>query len=129
MFVVEYSLSATDALQLWRRFYQLQTSLGNPSPDLADKSRRLLLVPNLSIERSFTRPDIRVRRLDERLALEQLPAQIQTSIDRNTNVRRQEILNGPVAVRKDGEAVEEDNHNKVDQREPSRVGLPGGFEG
>jgi len=99
-------------------------NLRNPVPDLLERILRDLLGPDLGIQRRLATPNIRLTSLDEARPLDDLPDNIQDEENRDTDISRDKVINGPAALGEDRKAVEENNDGKVDEREPSGVRLP-----
>lgn len=126
---ITYSLNIEHhGIYFWR--FPLKTPqpihpLCDPEPNLLPHIPRVQLRPNLCVERRLARPDICLARLDKARALEDLPKEIQTQIDGNTDVSGHEISDCPIALCEDCEAVEEDDDGKVDESKVGCVWLPG----
>lgn len=98
--------------------------LRNPSPDLAEYSRRDSFRPDLRIQRRLATPNVRLRGLDKRRAFEDAPEHVEGNVDGDSDVGGNEVADGPVAAREDGESVEEDDDDEVGERRVRRVWLP-----
>ena len=101
----------------------IERHLSNPEPDPLEDIPRLPLRPEQvrSIHGSFAGVDIGLHGPDEFRSLEDLPEGVEDEVDRDADIRGDEVVNGPGA--EDVEAVEEDDDGEEDEREVSGVRL------
>jgi len=105
----------------------LSIILGNPVPDLLKEVARNILRPYLAVDCMFARPYIGFSSADETWSLDNLPNNVQSEKDWNSNVRNEEVLNLE-ATNEGCEPVENDNNREVDEGEPSSEWLAYRFE-